>query len=219
MMRETKTAKAQRTQKILESLAETYPDAVPQLIFSTPFELLVATVLSAQCTDQRVNQVTKELFPVYGTPEKMAAATKEELIPYIKSCGLYQNKSKNLAALARILVKEYGGQVPRDREALMELPGVGRKTANVVISNAFGIPAIAVDTHVFRVANRTGLAEAKDVWNTERQLMQAIPEEQWSVAHHWLIFHGRRVCFARNPKCEICTVSRYCKKRMSEEQK
>lgn len=218
-MRETKTAKAQRIQKILEALAETYPDAAPQLMFSTPFELLVATVLSAQCTDQRVNQVTKELFPIYGTPEKMAVATEEELIPYIKSCGLYQNKSKNLAALARILVKEYGGQVPKDREALMELPGVGRKTANVVISNAFGTPAIAVDTHVFRVANRTGLAEAKDVWNTERQLMQAIPEEKWSVAHHWLIFHGRRVCTARSPKCEICTVSQYCKKRMSEEQK
>ena len=218
-MQETKKAKAERIQKILETLAETHPDAAPQLMYFTPFELLVATVLSAQCTDQRVNQVTRELFPRYGTPEKMAAATEEELIPYIKSCGLYQNKSKNLAALARILVKEYDGQVPKDREALMRLPGVGRKTANVVISNAFGVPAIAVDTHVFRVANRTGLAQAKDVWNTEQQLMAAIPEEKWSIAHHWLIFHGRRVCFARNPKCEACTVSQYCQKRLSEEQK
>jgi len=129
---------------------------------------------------------------------------------------LYQTKGKNILAASRIIVEQYGGEVPKDRDALMKLPGVGRKTANVVVSNAFGVSAIAVDTHVFRVANRIGFAKAKDVLNTEKQLMEAIPEELWSIAHHWLIFHGRRTCAARNPKCEVCTIREYCGKYIEE---
>ena len=209
-MKESKKAKAERIGHILDVLAETYPDAAPQLDFTNPFELLVATILSAQCTDKQVNKVTANLFPAYGTPERMAAATEAELEPYIKGCGLFKTKGKNIIAASRILVEKYNGQVPQTREELMALPGVGRKTANVVLSNAFGQPAIAVDTHVFRVSNRMGLAQAKDVEHTEEQLMENIPMEKWSIAHHWLIFHGRRVCSARNPACADCPVRPYC---------
>ncbi|MDR0840509.1 MAG: endonuclease III [Christensenellaceae bacterium] len=215
-MRESKRALQARIAGALTALSAAYPDAAPQLDFTSPFELLAATILSAQCTDKQVNKVTAALFPLYGTPQKMAAATQAELEPYIKGCGLFKTKGKNLIATAKILVSEYGGEVPRERDTLTKLPGVGRKTANVVISNAFGTPAIAVDTHVFRVANRMGLADAKDVLHTEQQLMQNIPEAQWSIAHHWLIFHGRRVCSARNPKCEACTVRAYCKQALTQ---
>ncbi len=209
-MRESKKAAAERRNGALEALRRAYPDAAPQLEFSSPFELLIATMLSAQCTDKQVNKTTAALFPLYNTAEAFASLSEEELDPYIKSCGLYKTKGKNIIAASRILMENYGGEVPKDRDMLTKLPGVGRKTANVVISNAFGIPAIAVDTHVFRVANRIGLTNAKDVLHTEMQLMENIPREDWSDAHHWLIFHGRRVCSARNPACEGCPVKEYC---------
>lgn len=209
-MRETKTQRQARLSGALQALRAAYPDARPQLLFSSPFELLIATMLSAQCTDKQVNKTTRVLFPVYHTPADFASLDAAQLAPYIQSCGLYKTKGKNIIAASRMLMEEYGGEVPADRDALTRLPGVGRKTANVVLSNAFGIPAIAVDTHVFRVANRIGLAEATNVAETERQLMEAIPEADWSDAHHWLIFHGRQVCSARNPKCAQCTVRDCC---------
>ncbi len=201
--------KAQKTEA-LAILARTYPNAKPALEFHTPFELLVATILSAQSTDVMVNLCTRELFPVANTPEQIAAMTEEELFPYIRRCGFFNTKGRHILETARILVTKYGGEVPADLELLQTLPGVGRKTANVVASNAFGIPAIAVDTHVFRVSNRIGFANAKNVEKTEEQLQKAIPREQWSQAHHWLIFHGRQICAARKPKCEICPLSGLC---------
>ncbi|HWP21969.1 MAG TPA: endonuclease III [Candidatus Cryosericum sp.] len=201
--------KAQKTEA-LAILAQTYPNAKPALEFHTPFELLVATILSAQSTDVMVNLCTRELFPVANTPEQIATMTEEELFPYIRRCGFFNTKGRHILETARILVTKYGGEVPADLELLQTLPGVGRKTANVVASNAFGIPAIAVDTHVFRVSNRIGLANAKNVEKTEEQLQKAIPREQWSQAHHWLIFHGRQICAARKPKCEICPLSGLC---------
>ena len=201
--------KAQKAEA-LSILAQTYPNAKPALEFHTPFELLVATILSAQSTDVMVNLCTRELFPVANTPEQIAAMTEEQLFPYIKRCGFFNTKGRHILETARILVTKYCGEVPADLELLQTLPGVGRKTANVVASNAFGIPAIAVDTHVFRVSNRIGLADAKNVEKTEEQLQQAIPREQWSQAHHWLIFHGRQICAARKPKCEICPLNGLC---------
>lgn len=201
--------KAQKTEA-LAILERTYPNAKPALEFHTPFELLVATILSAQSTDVMVNLCTRELFPVANTPEQIAAMTEEELFPYIKRCGFFNTKGRHILETARILVTKYGGEVPADLELLQTLPGVGRKTANVVASNAFGIPAIAVDTHVFRVSNRIGLANAKNVEKTEEQLQKAIPREHWSQAHHWLIFHGRQICAARKPKCEICPLIDLC---------
>ncbi len=199
----------------LAILAAAYPNAKPALEFGSPFELLVATILSAQCTDVMVNQCTRVLFPVANTPEQFAAMTEEELFPYIKSCGFYRMKGKHILETARILVARYGGEVPADLDKLQTLPGVGRKTANVVGSNAFGIPAIAVDTHVFRVSNRIGLAKASNVEKTEEQLQKAIPRENWTAAHHWLIYHGRQICDARKPKCEICPLSHLCEYRQT----
>ena len=172
---------------VLKKLREAYPDAKPALHFSTPYELLVATMLSAQCTDKQVNRCTAALFPIANTPAQIAEMSEDELNSYIRSCGFYHTKGKNIIAMSKILLSEYGGEVPHDRDVLTKLPGVGRKTANVVVSNAFDIPAIAVDTHVFRVSNRIGLADASDVRKTEEQLMEAIPEEDWGKAHHWLI--------------------------------
>ena len=206
--------RAEKTEA-LALLAATYPNAKPALEFSSPFELLVATILSAQCTDVMVNQCTRVLFPIANTPEQFAAMTEEELFPYIKSCGFYRMKGKHILETARILVAQYGGEVPADLDKLQTLPGVGRKTANVVGSNAFGIPAIAVDTHVFRVSNRIGLAHASNVEKTEEQLQKAIPRENWTAAHHWLIFHGRQICDARKPKCEICPLSHLCEYRQA----
>lgn len=202
-------SKTQKTE-VLRILAETYPNAKPALDFTSPFELLVATILSAQSTDVMVNKCTAELFPVANTPEQIAAMTEEELFPYIKRCGFFNTKGRHILETARILVAQYGGEVPADLEKLQTLPGVGRKTANVVASNAFCIPAIAVDTHVFRVSNRIGLAHATNVEKTEEQLQQAIPRENWTAAHHWLIYHGRQICDARKPKCEICPVNHIC---------
>ena len=203
----------ERLRQILDTLAATYPDAKPALEFTSPFELLVATILSAQCTDNQVNKVTRVLFADYPTARDMATLTPEQLEPYIHSCGFYHNKAKNIIATCRALVERYGGEVPEDREQLELLPGVGRKTAGVVLANAFGRDAIAVDTHVFRVSNRLGLVQAKDVWQTEQQLMANIPQSQWSDAHHWILYHGRRVCAARNPKCAVCTVRQWCPSR------
>ena len=192
---------------ILAELKRLYPDAKPARHFQNPYQLLVAVILSAQCTDVKVNMVTPALFAAYPDAHALAAADPLEVEPYIKTCGLYHNKARNLVLTARTLVELYDGEVPADHEKLTQLPGVGRKTANVVMSCAFGADAIAVDTHVFRVSNRLGLADAGDVLKTEQQLMQNIPRDQWSLAHHWIIFHGRRVCAARKPDCANCTLS------------
>lgn len=196
---------------IIETLEEMYPDARCALNHQTPFELLVATILSAQCTDVRVNIITETLFKEYNTPKDFAELSYEELEPIIKSCGVYKNKSRSIINTSRILLEKYESQVPDTMDELMSLPGVGRKTANVVLSNAFHQNRIAVDTHVFRVSNRLGLADANNVLDTEEQLMKNVPEEKWTITHHNLIFHGRQVCSARNPKCDICELSKYCK--------
>jgi endonuclease-3 len=194
----------------LRILEELYPEAECELVHQSPFELLISTILAAQCTDKRVNQVTMEVYKEYNTPEKFLELSEEELGTLIKSCGFYRMKSKNILNTCRILVEKYDSMVPDTIEALMELPGVGRKTANVVVSNAFGKDAIAVDTHVFRVTNRIGIANSKDVLGTEYQLMENIPKNLWTQAHHWFIFHGRRICKARKPKCEICPLTNLC---------
>lgn len=198
------------TKKVLKILNNLYPDAGPQLNYSNSFELLIATILSAQCTDVQVNKVTKKLFKKYKTPADYLKLTEEELGKIIKSCGFYKNKSKNILRTCRILINRYNGNVPNTREQLMELPGVGRKTANVVLSNAFGKNAIAVDTHVFRVSNRIGIADSNNVEDTEKDLMENIDENMWSKAHHLLIFHGRNICKARKPLCEECPLDSYC---------
>ena len=200
-----------RNTRILDILKSLYPDAKPALHFANPYQLLVAVILSAQCTDVKVNMVTPALFAAYPDAAALAAADPLEVEGYIKTCGLYRNKAKNLVETAKRLVAEHGGEVPADHQQLTQLPGVGRKTANVVMSCAFGADAIAVDTHVFRVSNRLGLADAPDVLKTEEQLMQAIPRPAWSRAHHWLIYHGRRVCAARKPTCESCTLRPWCR--------
>lgn len=196
--------------EVLEILESMYPNPTTALHHQNPFELLVATILSAQCTDERVNIITKELFPAFPTPESLAQASFDEVASYVRSAGLWQTKTRNLIKTAQILVEKHGGQVPNTREELEALPGVGRKTANVVLANAFQIPTIAVDTHVFRVANRIGLANASNVYQTELQLMEAIPQEKWIDAHHWLILHGRALCKARNPLCAECPLSNHC---------
>jgi endonuclease-3 len=203
--------KKDNVKEILDILEETYPDAKCELVHKNPFELLIATVLSAQTTDKKVNEVTKKMFNKYKTPYDFIKLKQEELEKEIKEIGLYKNKSKNIIGLSNMLINEFNGEVPKTKEELIKLPGVGRKTANVVLSNAFNVPAIAVDTHVFRVSNRIGIAESEDVIKTEEQLMENIPKERWSKAHHLLIFHGRRICIARNPKCEKCTIASYCK--------
>lgn len=195
---------------ILAELERLYPDAKPALHFQNPYQLLVAVILSAQCTDVKVNAVTPALFAAYPDAHALAKADPLDVEGYIRTCGLYHNKARNLVATANALVNQYGGEVPADHEKLTQLPGVGRKTANVVMSCAFGADAIAVDTHVFRVSNRLGLADANDVLKTEQQLMQNIPKNKWSLAHHWIIFHGRRVCAARKPDCENCTLRTWC---------
>lgn len=196
---------------VLDGLAAAYPQARPELNFSNPFELLIATILSAQCTDKQVNKCTPKLFRDCPTAQDMLKLSEQELIEYIKPCGFFNTKAKHILSACMDITAKFSGEVPSTREELESLSGVGRKTANVVLSNAFGVPAIAVDTHVFRVSNRIGLAESSTVEGTEKMLMQAIPEDKWSIAHHWLIFHGRRVCSARNPKCSECTINNLCK--------
>ena len=197
-------------QSILKGLAALYPDAGPELHFSNPYETLVATILAAQCTDARVNQVTPAVFRDFPDAKAMAQTTPEVLFPYVKSCG-FKSKAANIVNACKIIAEKYGGQVPSTLEELTQLPGVGRKTANVVLAFSFGIPAIPVDTHVFRVANRLGLSDALTVEETEKQLMALIPRENWSQAHHWMIYHGRRVCHSQKPDCGHCALKPYCK--------
>lgn len=196
--------------KILDLLMIEYPDAKCELEHKDAFQLLVATILSAQTTDVKVNEVTKTLFKDYPTVDDFLKVSQDELESRIRTIGLYRNKSKNILAMCKKLKEEFHGNVPSTMEGITSLPGAGRKTANVVLSNAFNVPAIAVDTHVFRVSNRIGLAHAKDVNETEKQLQKNIPKNQWSHAHHLLIFHGRRCCSARKPQCERCKVAPYC---------
>lgn len=195
---------------VLEKLEELYPEAKCELNFGNTFQLLVATMLSAQSTDKKVNEITSELFKQYKTPEDFLSMTQTELEEKIKKIGLYRNKAKNILQMCHDLIIRFDGEVPSNMDELMSLPGVGRKTANVVLSNGFGIPAIAVDTHVFRVSNRIGLAHSNNVDDTERQLMDCLPKDKWSLAHHLLIWHGRRICEARKPKCEICPIANIC---------
>ena len=196
--------------QILRILSETYPEASPELNFSNPYETLVATILAAQCTDKQVNKVTPAVFARWPDATAMADAPLEELFPMVKSCG-FRSKAGNIIAACRIIRDQHQGQVPHTLEELTALPGVGRKTANVVLANAFHIPAFAVDTHVFRVSNRLGLATADNVLDTEKQLMAAVPREDWCEAHHWLIYHGRRVCHAQRPDCQHCTLAPLCR--------
>jgi endonuclease-3 len=200
-----------KTEEVLEILDKTYPDAHCELNFRTPFQLLVATMLSAQSTDKTVNKVTDKLFVKYPDLEEFLALDQGQLEHEIKEIGLYKNKSKNIKQMCNILEEKFQGRVPDNMEDLVSLPGVGRKTANVVLSNAFGVPAIAVDTHVFRVSNRIGMADGKNVDITEEQLRKNIPMDKWSKAHHLLIWHGRRICFARKPKCEACPIAVNCR--------
>jgi endonuclease III len=186
------------------------PLPTTELEFTTPFELLTAVLLSAQATDVGVNKATRKLFPVANTPQAILELGLERLEGYIKTIGLYRTKARNLMATCAILVEKYGGEVPRTREALESLPGVGRKTASVVLNTAFGEPAMAVDTHIFRVSNRTGLAPGKNPLEVERALLKRVPKEYLHDAHHWLILHGRYVCVARTPRCWECAVIQYC---------
>ena len=204
-----RVTKAVREQQIV-ILEETYRGVKPALKFRNPFELLIAVILSAQCTDVRVNVVTERLFAKAPTPEAIIGMGLGALEEEIRDCGLFRNKAKNIMAACQLLLQEYGGQVPEDFEALQKLPGVGRKTANVVMSVAFGYPAIAVDTHVFRVANRLKLAAGSTPLEVEKGLQKAIPREKWSAAHHWLIWHGRKLCKARSPLCGECPLQQVC---------
>ena len=192
--------------KILEGLEVLYPDAKPALLYKTPYELLVAVILSAQCTDERVNKVTAVLFKEHNTPEKMLNLTQSELEKYIFSCGFYHNKAAHILAASRDIIEKFGGEVPPALEELKTLAGVGQKTANVVYSVAFGGDAIAVDTHVFRVSNRLGIAEGKTPAKVEEGLRAAIPQNLWSKSHHYLIWHGRKVCHSQRPDCGNCTL-------------
>ena len=198
---------------IFERFRAGNPHPVTELVYRTPFELLVAVVLSAQATDKSVNKATVRLFAQANTPAAIARLGVDGLIPYVSSIGLFRNKAKNVVALSEILVRDHGGQVPAAREALEALPGVGRKTANVVLNTAFGQPTIAVDTHIFRVANRTGLAPGKNVEEVERRLERFVPPEFRQDAHHWLILHGRYTCVARTPKCPQCVIRDLCEYR------
>lgn len=200
----------QRTEEIISELARLYPDAAPALKFNSPYELLVAVILSAQCTDERVNKVTTELFKKYNTPRAMLELSQEELEKYIYSCGFYHNKAAHILSASRDIVEKFGGEVPAEHALLKTLAGVGQKTANVVYAVAFGGDAIAVDTHVFRVANRTGLAHGNSPDKVENGLKEAIPQNMWSKAHHYLIYHGRQVCHSQKPDCKNCTLNALC---------
>ena len=205
-MRVTKKIKEQQ----LAILGELYKDTKPALVFNNPFELLIAVILSAQCTDVRVNVTTARLFAKAPTAQAIVDMGLQNLEEEIRDCGLFRNKAKNIMATCQILAKEYQGEVPEDFDTLLAMPGVGRKTANVVTSIAFNRPAIAVDTHVFRVSNRLGLAKGENPLEVEKGLMKAIPQELWSQAHHWLIWHGRKICKARKPLCGECPLGEVC---------
>ncbi len=200
----------EKRHEIFARLKQANPHPTTELEYTTPFELLIAVILSAQATDVSVNKATRKLFADASTPANIAALGVTGLIPYIQTIGLYRNKAKNVIETCRILLEQYAGKVPRERAALEALPGVGRKTANVVLNTAFGQPAIAVDTHIFRVANRTGIAPGKNVEEVERKLMKMIPDEYIMDAHHWLILHGRYTCMARTPQCWNCMIADLC---------
>lgn len=211
--------KKSEVQPLVDRLLALYPDAECALHFGSVYQLIVAVALSAQTTDKSVNEVTPALFERFPDAESMAQISEEELQEYIKRIGMYKTKSKNIISMAKMLVEKYGGQVPDDYDKLIELPGVGRKTANVVLSVGFGQQRIAVDTHVFRLANRMGFVKETDVLKTELGLMKVVPKENWSALHHALIWHGRQVCIARNPKCDQCGVRELCKKNLQEKPK
>lgn len=207
----------QRYDGVIAYFMEHNPNAQTELVYHNPFELLVAVILSAQCTDKRVNLVTPELLKAFPTPQKMASTTEDEIFEYIKSVSYPRNKSKHLLGMAQILANNYNGEVPEDYDALLSLPGVGRKTANVISSVIFNKPTMAVDTHVFRVANRIGLTNnSKTPLETERILCKNIPEHMIPVAHHWLILHGRYVCKAIKPACNSCGIAPFCKSNMAK---
>ena len=199
-----------KREEMLRRLSQAYADTKSALHYQNPYELLTATILAAQCTDKRVNIITKDFFTRFPNARALAKGETQEVEALIRTCGLYKAKAKNLLACARRLVSEYGGEVPRSMEELTTLAGVGRKTASVVLAYAFGIPAMAVDTHVGRVANRLGLANSKNPVIIEKQLCALIPKEDWADAHHWLIWHGRRVCHAQRPECGACVVADLC---------
>jgi endonuclease-3 len=203
----------EKRQEIFRRFSEAVPDPKTELEYRTPFELLVAVVLSAQATDKSVNLATRELFKHAKTPAQILALGRDGLEQYIKTIGLFRAKAKNVIETCRILLNEHGGEVPRTRDELEKLPGVGRKTANVVLNVAFGEPTIAVDTHIFRVSNRTGIAPGKDPLEVEQRLLKFVPEEFRLHAHHWLILHGRYVCVARKPKCPVCIIRDLCEYR------
>lgn len=201
--------KAQR-EAVLKILEDTYNGTKTALNYNSPFELLIAVILSAQCTDERVNVITARLFPRLNTPEKMGALTQEQMEEEIRDCGLYHAKAKNILGTCHMLVEKFHSTIPSDIKTMMELPGVGQKTANVVASIIYNVPAIAVDTHVFRVSHRLGLAKGADPLATEKELQKAIPMEKWSDAHHWFIWHGRKICKARKPLCKECPLLAEC---------
>ena len=199
-----------KRREIFERLRQANPTPTTELEYTTPFELLIAVLLSAQATDVSVNKATRKLYPVANTPEAIYSMGVDQLMPYIQTIGLYRTKAKNVIETCRILIEEHGGEVPESREALEALPGVGRKTANVVLNTAFGHPTIAVDTHIFRVSNRTGIAPGKDVDEVERKLIKFVAPEFRQDAHHWLILHGRYTCIARKPQCWNCLIADLC---------
>lgn len=201
--------KAQR-EAVLKILEDTYKGTKTALNYNSPFELLIAVILSAKCTDERVNVITARLFPRLNTPEKMGALTQEQMEEEIRDCGLYHAKAKNILGTCHMLVEKFHSTIPSDIKTMMELPGVGQKTANVVASIIYNVPAIAVDTHVFRVSHRLGLAKGADPLATEKELQKAIPMEKWSDAHHWFIWHGRKICKARKPLCKECPLLAEC---------
>jgi len=211
MARESIQEKPTRAARIIAGLQRTYPDAHCELNYSSPLELLVATILSAQCTDKRVNIVTAELFKHYRSATDYAKAPPSDLEQAIKTTGFFRNKAKNIQACCRKLIEKHGGDVPRTMEELTDLDGVGRKTANVVLGNAFGINVgVVVDTHVARLSNRLGLTKRQDPEKIEQDLMKLVPREQWTLFSHWLIWHGRRRCTARNPDCAQCEIKKLC---------
>ena len=200
----------EKRNEIFKRLKKTNPAPKTELVHKSNFELLISVILSAQATDVSVNKATKELYKVANTPQKMLDLGETGLKKYIKSIGLYNSKAKNIIKTCKVLIDEYSSRIPRDRETLQKLPGVGRKTANVVLNNAFGQPTIAVDTHIFRVSNRTGIAPGKDVLQVELKLEKFVPDQYKLHAHHWLILHGRYTCVARNPKCGECSIVDLC---------
>ena len=206
-----------RQAAVLAELENLYKNSESALEFGSVFQLLIAVMLSAQTNDNQVNRITRDLFPRFPDAAAFAALTPEELEPHISSCGLYRNKAKNIVATARILCENYGGEVPADKQQLVALPGVGGKTANVVLAVGFCIPALAVDTHVQRVSVKLGLASGKTPEQVEAQLCALIPKEKWAEAHHWLIWHGRRVCDAKRPNCKACTLAAHCPGKKEEE--